>query len=348
MVPVRPSTRLVLGFVVLLLAGGVALVGRSPGSTPEDRSVAEQAVAQPAATRRVLAISLDGLNPTALRELGRERVPHLVRLLRQGAATLNARSQVELTLTLPNHTSMVTGRRIDADRGGHGVTWNEHRPGTTVQRAAGEPVSSVFTVVHRHGGSTALYATEQKLSILERSWPAAIDRTVIRQDGDGKVTRAVRRDLVRHDRAFTFLHLGLADEVGHAHGWLSAAYLDAVVRLDRLVGTLLRAARRHESLAGLVVVLTADHGGVPGTRHHDATDRRANYRVPFVVWGPGVARDDLYDLSPRYADPGRRQVGFAGEQPVRNGDLANLATDLLGLRSVPGSRWDRRQALHWR
>lgn len=299
--------------------------------------------------RQVLAISLDGFNVASLTRLGRARTPYLHMLLRRGASTRNARTQVELTVTLPNHTSMVTGRRIDASAGGHGVDWNSHRPGTTVQRAAGEPVSSVFNVVHAAGGRTAFFATEEKLSIFERSWPRAIDRNTIRQDADREVTLAALRDLRRQDRAFTFLHLGQLDETGHAHGWLRPAYLRAVMRVDRLLGLLVRAIRSDPRLSDVVVVLTADHGGVPAGRDHSDTSRFANYRVPFLVWRPGGRPADLYATSRSYADPGRRQVGFkAARQPVRNGDLANLATALLGLGPVPGSRWGADQRLRWR
>src|SRR5918998_4993950 len=62
----------------------------------------------------VLAISIDGLNPAALRRLGRTGTPHIHELMRTGASTLNARTEHELTLTLPNHTGMVTGRRVAA------------------------------------------------------------------------------------------------------------------------------------------------------------------------------------------------------------------------------------------
>ena len=92
--------------------------------------VAAPAVAQPTAgvhrvagrsaddpVNRVVAISVDGLNPRAIRVLGRSRTPNFHRMMRQGASTLNARTARELTLTLPNHTGMLTGRRIDARRG---------------------------------------------------------------------------------------------------------------------------------------------------------------------------------------------------------------------------------------
>jgi predicted AlkP superfamily pyrophosphatase or phosphodiesterase len=297
---------------------------------------------------QVLAISIDGLNPTAIRQLGRERTPTLHRLLRRGAGTLNARTQVEQTVTLPNHTSMVTGRRISAQHNGHGVTWNEDLPGTTVHEAAGEIVGSVFTAVHNVGGRTALFSTKAKFSLFDRSWPDSVDRSVIKEGRDAALVRVARRDLVARKRSFRFLHLGLADATGHAHGWMSKEYLAAVESLDHLVGTLLRTITEHDSLKRTVVVLTADHGGVPGTKNHSDVGKRANYRVPFVIWGAGVSHGDLYEMNPTYADPGREQVGFKGTQPIRNGDVANLTTDLLGIPAVSESRWNADQELSWR
>ena len=90
-------------------------------------------------------------------------------------------------------------------------------------------------------------------------------------------------------------------------------------------------------------MLTADHGG-QGAGHDDAT-KLANYRVPFMVWGPGVVHDDLYDLNPAFEDPGKRRVGFGGKQPIRNGDVANFAAYLLGLGPVPDSLWDVAQQM---
>ncbi|MBK5250040.1 MAG: hypothetical protein JJE50_11545 [Actinomycetales bacterium] len=69
--------------------------------------------------------------------------------------------------------------------------------------------------------------------------------------------------------------------------------------------------------------------------------------MPFIVWGSGVkAGADLYDLNPDYASPGKKRTSYADdEQPVRNGDVANLATDLLGLEAVPDSEHDAAQHL---
>lgn len=343
----RSLGRMIAVVATLALVLPLFLVSGCSSSAPDraaPRVVQSSAVGQ----AHVVAISLDGLNPRAIVRLGRAKLPHLHRLFDEGAGTLNARTQVEQTVTLPNHTSMVTGRRIDASRGGHGVTWNRHRPGTTVQRAAGHDVSSVFRVVHAAGRSTSMFSTKVKFSLFDRSWPRGIDRAVIREEDDATLTALFRQDLVANDRAFAFLHLGLADQTGHARGWMGSAYLAAVVRLDGLVGQVLATIESTPRLASsTVVILTADHGGVPGLREHEAATRYDNYRIPFVVWGTGVSHANLYRLNPAYRDPGTARPRFSGPQPIRNGDLANLATDVLGLGPVPGSLWNRRQLLIW-
>ncbi|PVG81074.1 hypothetical protein DDE18_19870 [Nocardioides gansuensis] len=321
-----------LGLVAPLLA--VFLAGGACGTLQEAPSAATEAPPVDA----VVAISIDGLNPAAIRWLGEAGTPTLHRLMEDGASTLNARTEFEQTETLPNHTGMVTGRRIDRSTGGHGVTWNDdRRRPRTVQAAAGHTVESVFTQVHGAGELTGLFASKTKFSLFDRSWPAAVDVSTIIED-DRRLARAVRRDLASTDRAFRFVHFALPDRTGHDKGFMSAAYLDAVRGVDRLVGTLLDAIESDPDLAGrTAVIVTSDHGG-KGPSHYQAA-RLANYRVPFFVLGPDVAAGaDLYALNPDYADPGRNRTTYADAlQPVRNGAVANLALDLLGLPPVPDS-----------
>lgn len=307
---------------------------------------------------RVVAISVDGLNPTAIRRLGRSKAPTFHRLMREGAFTLNARTAREQTRTLPNHTGMLTGRRIDARRGGHGVTVNSDT-GTTVHRTAGEYAATMFDVVHDRGGSTALFTAKRKFALYQRTWNtkgardtvgrdhglAKIDRFTVDTDNARLVTR-VTRELRRSPRTLTFLHLSLPDRAGHDHGFMGADYLRAVRQTDRLLGQILsmisaRPALRQHTL----VVLTADHGG-SGASHSKAS-KLANYRVPFMVWGPGVAAGrNLYSLNASYRSPGTTRTTYRGRQPIRNGDLANLVTDVLDLPRVPGSQFNTRRTLN--
>ena len=294
---------------------------------------------------RVLAISVDGLNTDAIRRLGTTGAPTFHRLLTEGAGTLNARTEFEQNVTLPNHTGMMTSRRVDRRHGGHGVTWDNDRRRMTVAKAAGHPVQSVFGVVHAAGERTALFSTKEKFALYKRSWPRAIDRFVVNENQTALVRRAAA-DLVATDRAFTFLHVSLPDRFGHEYGGMSAQYLNAVRRTDDNLGELLATIDSDASLsAHLVVVLTADHGFMPGRTTH--TPRvLANYRIPFVAWGPGVTAGDLYALNPDYRDPGTGRPRYAAaRQPVRNGDLGNLSLDLLGLKAIPGSELDAKQDL---
>ena len=301
------------------------------------------AAAPTGGTTRVLAISIDGLNVEALERLGHEGAPNFHRLIEEGASTLNARTEREQTITLPNHTGMLTGRRIAKDLDGHGVTWNDDRPRATVQKGAGHPVASVFSVVHRAGGSTALVSTKSKFSLFDRSWDTAIDRFRV-DEHQRALVRSARRDLVEHRRDFTFLHMSMPDQAGHEYGFMSDSYVDAVRVTDVLLGRVLATIESDPALAeDLVVILTADHGG-QGPDHSDAR-RIANYRVPFLAWGANVPAADLYALNPDYVDPGDDRPTYAGPQPVRNADVANLATDLLGLGAVPGSELDAAQDL---
>lgn len=269
-------------------------------------------------------------------------MPTLHRLVREGASTLNARTANELTTTLPNHTGIVTGRRVDASHGGHGVFWNDERLSPrTVQEATGHDVASVFSVVDSDQRDPALFTSKPKLSLFERSWPQGVDRFVMKKSNP-ELVRAARKDLVEDRRALTFLHLSLPDDMGHEHGFSSPEFDAAARRVDALLGNVVATIESRPRLReNLTLIVTADHGGrgrPPG--HFDPTEP-TTFRVPFVVWGVGVASGaDLYALNDDYRDPGGRRTRYAASRPpVRNAAAANLATRLLGLGRVPGSEF---------
>ena len=330
---------------------GLALTAAfAPTSTAASDALPAPEAAVPGGITRnqVLAISLDGFNVNVLKKVGRAGAPNLFRLFRNGASTKNARTQIEMTVTLPNHTSQVTGRPIEIGNDGHGVDWNKHIRGTTIQDDGAGDIESIFTSVHDAGRRTALFATEKKFSLWKRSWPASINRSTIVQDGDHAVAVAARRDLLNNHRAFTFVHLGAMDEAGHAHGWMSRPYLRAAKLVDAQIGILLKAIREHARLRDVTIVLTADHGGKAGEKGHAVVTEYFNYRIPFVIWGAGVDRGNLYTMNPTYADPGHGRPLFGADpQPIRNGDLANVSANLLGLNAVPGSLWGQDLSLTW-
>jgi Big-like domain-containing protein/type I phosphodiesterase/nucleotide pyrophosphatase len=311
----------------------------------------------PDGIEHVIQVSVDGLNPDAITQLGPAGTPAFHRLIAQGASTLNARTVVERTRTLPNHTSVMTGRPVSGTSG-HQVTFNDDN-GSTLAATAGSYIAGVFDTIHDRGGSTALYSGAPKLDFLDRSWNGtngALD-TIGVDNGRDKIdtylrgagsvtTPALLNQLGSDPKAFNFIHLASTDSVGHQYGFMSAQYLDAVKEVDAHIGQILDAVAGDPTLAGnTVVIVSADHGGL-GLTHEDPT-AIANYRIPFFVWGEGVAAGaDLYALNPDRADPGSTQPAYTvAVQPIRNADSADLVTELLGLGPVPGSTINADQSL---
>ena len=206
-------------------------------------------------------------------------------------------------------------------------------------------MESVFTSVHATGRGTALFATKTKFSLWQAVLALGGGPYEIRNDADRVLTSSVRRDIIDDDRAFTFVHLGHTDVVGHTRGWMSPAYLDAVRAADGYVGRILDAIADAGETGETLVVVTADHGGrVAPTRTRRCTTTTGS---PSWSSGPDVpAATDLYDLNPAYRDPGTgRPTYLQKKQPIRNGAVANLATDVLGIAAVPGSQVDALQDL---
>ena len=233
--------------------------------------------------RSVVAISIDGLNPQRT-DPARPGAPHLHRLIAHGATTLNARTEREIALTLPNHTGMVTGRASTpppAATASPGTTTGS--PPHTVQEAAGHDVASVFTVVDDAGASTALFASKTKFSLWQRSWPDAIDA-----QPSSRTTRAgprFKRDLDAVPRDFRFLHLSAPDVAGHAHGCMSAPTCAPCAAPTPGRSRHRRAAHR-PALAGRHHGPAHQRPRRPRATHDDPT----SWQLPHRVHGPGRRR----------------------------------------------------------
>jgi fibronectin type 3 domain-containing protein len=314
----------------------------------------------------VVHVSVDGLRPDAVTALGPAQAPNFHRLRGQGAFTDNARTDHDATLTLPNHSSMVTGRPV-AGAAGHGWVDNvDPLPGQTLHAKKGSYVASAWDVAHDHGRRTGLYSGKSKFSLYDASYDGdaaalqggapdvtgvdngrdKIDVTLINAD-ESVMTNAFVSAMGASPFNYAMIHYLGPDQAGHASGWLSTAYFASVRKVDAELGKILNLINGNPTLAGrTAVVLTADHGG-EGTGHSNPADPVA-YTIPFYVWGPGVtAGADLYAINAgTRQNPGTGRPGNAASpQPIRTGDVANLAMDLLGLPSVPGSVFNANQNL---
>lgn len=309
----------------------------------------------------VVIISVDGLGSTYLQQQVDEgKLPNFKRLQAESAGTLNARADFDITVTLPNHTSMVTSRRITGKEG-HNWTHNtDPAKGMTLHANKGSYIAGVFDVAHDHGLRTGLWATKTKFSL----FPFSFNATNGAPDVTGTDNGRNKLDLFVYEKSssaltdrfldtmstqpcrLSFVHFGEGDAAGHAHGWGSKPYFDALILIDQQLGRILNLLASDPALKGKTdLIVTADHGG-EGNNHGDA-EKPLDYTIPFYVWGSDVTAGDLYALNQgvRLYPVAGRPTFEAPLQPVRNGEAGNLALSLLGLPPIPGSGINPKQDL---
>jgi hypothetical protein len=327
----------------------------------------------------VVHISVDGLGGGLLRDLLATDTAgdyaNFQRLVDEGATTFEARTDYSHTTTLPNHTSMLTGRPVSQPTGQantthHGYNGNSTPGASETLHNSGNPnvsyIASVFDVVHDHGLTTALYTSKEKFILYEQSYNAAngaVD-AVPPDNGTDKIDTflylsigspdtavnmqaALVADLAASPARYNFVHYTDPDGAGHDDGWGSASYRAAVARVDDYLGGLFDVIENSVVLKDhTVIILSADHGGA-GTGH-SSPSLVTSYTIPFLVWGARVDRGtDLYVLNAATrTNPGTTRPNYNVQPgPIRNGDGANLALMLLDLPSVPGSTINSAQDL---
>lgn len=309
----------------------------------------------------VVLVSVDGLRPEAIQQLGKDQLPAFYRFREQGAWTDNARTDFDYTRTLPNHASMMTARSVTGVNG-HGQRDNDMpEPTATLHNNTGVEayVSSVFDVTHDHGLSTSLYVSKSKFILYDQSYnekSGAEDQTGA-NNGTDKIDRYLFlspdrtaealitqyvEDMSKERFNFSFLHITDTDGAGHGDRWKTPRYMKALVRVDGYLQKLFDLIDLDAQLSDTAIILVADHGGA-GRSHGDETDYE-NFRVPFYVWvsspdnaGSILAGRELYELNQSTRmDPGANRPDYSDvNQPIRNGDAANLVLELLGLPAIP-------------
>lgn len=263
-----------LGWAIAALAAAVLLT-----------AVARARVPEPPAHRatHVLIVSVDGLRPDVLL---RADAPAVRSLLARGAFTLWART-VPAAITLPSHTSMLTGVLPSH----HGVEWNSDLP---VGEARWPRVPTLFELAHRAGLTTAMAAGKSKFVALAK--PGTIDELCVPPRGktyaDSVVADSALRWLGDSRPNVLFVHLPGVDLTGHDVGWGTPQQLVAVAIADRCIGRLLARYEAIGLLDSTLVIVTADHGGAAKT--HGQPEPRSR-TIPWICAGPGVRRG--YDLS---------------------------------------------------
>lgn len=256
----------------------------------------------------VVVVSIDGLRPDmALRA----SMPTLRALMAAGAFTFWAKTTA-LSVTLPSHTSMLTG----FEPAKHGVDWNRDLP-------LREPVypakPTVLELATRAGLVTAMVAGKSKFSTLNR--PGSITHVFVPENANSSVDDETVAEhavemISRYKPALLFIHFPGVDHAGHASGWGSNEQLAAVAGADVQLGKVIRALAAAGLSDSTAIIVSADHGGAGHT--HGPDDARSRH-IPWVLTGPGVKRG--FDLT---------QIE---DREIRTEDTAATVCYLLGLQT---------------
>jgi predicted AlkP superfamily pyrophosphatase or phosphodiesterase len=273
--------------------------------------------------KHVFIISFD---QTAPENIDRAEMPLFKAMAAEGAHTWEAYTIVP-SLTLPSHTSMLTGVGVQK----HQITWNEWE--------ASKPklaVPTIFRLAKKHGLTTAMIVSKSKFKTLEQT--DSLDKFIIPDEFLSPGIAAATADVIKQLAPnLCFIHFGDPDFTGHQYGVRSPEKMKALSTCDRALGVIRAAIAAAGLTESSVIILTADHGGHDRTPEENAARAKqglapqpgthgsaesADVIIPWIAWGKGV------------------KPGFTITAPVVQYDTAATALWLLGV-PVPEHFWGR-------
>jgi predicted AlkP superfamily pyrophosphatase or phosphodiesterase len=259
-----------------LLAWCVVPVNGAKKKKADAPDAAAAPVEKPAhLTDRILIISIDGLRPDVLL---RARTPRIHALFEAGCFSFWART-TPLAITLPSHTSMLTG--VTPRK--HEIEWNKDLP---LKEPVYPKYPTLFALAKKAGYTTAMIAGKSKFDTLAvpktLDWMWLPDTT---KSEDPDVAEQAVKVIKEHKPQVMFVHFPSNDNVGHKIGWGTPEQIKAVEGADAAVGKVLDALAEAGVADQTIVIVTADHGGFGKT--HGPEDARARH-IPWIIKGKGI------------------------------------------------------------
>jgi predicted AlkP superfamily pyrophosphatase or phosphodiesterase len=233
--------------------------------------------------QHVFIISFDQGNPELIQ---RSAMPTFNGMAAEGARTWSAYTIVP-SLTLPSHTSMLTGVGPQV----HQVLWNDYQTNKGFIT-----VPTIFSLAKQHGLVTAMFVGKEKFEHLVL--PGSVDSYVWPKPEDGaqSVAKVFAAQVGTLKPNLCFIHFRDPDTAGHKYGVNSPEKIQALADCDAALKTI-KDAIAAAGLTNSVIILTADHGGhdikdktgkMVGTHGSAETD---DVKIPWVAWGQGVKKN---------------------------------------------------------
>lgn len=239
------------------------------------------------AANPIIVISIDGLRPDAISKESAKTIYSL----RESGLNFNHATTIRPSITLPAHTSMITG--IDPKK--HGIIWDYYRPDYG-------PVKFVTALELAHNAHFHVAAFVAKEKLLHLYRPNSVDRFTLTEQKGKAISEAFAEYVHQNGLPdVSFLHLPDPDNHGHLSLWMSPSYFDGVEKADEAVNSILATAQKASNKIPTIII-SADHGGF-GFGH--LLDIDENNHIPLIVNGEnipqGLVKQDgvkVYDIAP--------------------------------------------------
>lgn len=237
-------------------------------------------------SEKVLLILVDGMRPDSLKKAAH---PYIEEIKSEGSYTLKAQT-VMPSITLPCHMSLF--HSVEPAR--HGIVSNTYAPQV-------RPIDGIFEQLYNHQKKSAFFHNWQQLRDLARPWSLSYNLYISGDDHTFEESNQALTDgaieyIQQSAPDFTFLYLGLVDEVGHKHGWMSDEYIQAVYSSWECIERVSKAIPEEYT-----VIVLSDHGG--HERSH-GTDKPEDMTIPIFIKGkaakPGeiISDANIIDIAP--------------------------------------------------
>ncbi|MGN6555704.1 MAG: alkaline phosphatase family protein [Verrucomicrobiota bacterium] len=240
--------------------------------------------ADSARVHHVFIISYDQGNPDLLEKT---ELPVFRNLVSSGAHTWSAYTIIP-SLTLPSHTSMLTGVGPQV----HQILWNDYAPAKGLVQ-----VPTIFSLAKKQGLVTAMVVGKEKFKHL--LLPGSVDRFVWPQPEDDAqaVAKAFASEVIQLKPNLCFIHFRDPDTLGHKFGSHSPEKIQGLKDCDVALKTIRDAIAAAGIADDSVIIITADHGshdvknalGKVGGTHGSAEPE--DVKIPWVASGKGVKKD---------------------------------------------------------
>jgi len=241
---------------------------------------------------KVLLIIVDGMRPDSM-----HNIPFAQKFIKKSNYTLNG-TTVFPSVTLPCHMSLF--HSVVPER--HGITTNTYIPQV-------RPINGICEQLRIAKKTCAFFYNWEELRDLSR--PGSLEYSffasgdiysykeaniIIAQKFIEYINSASRNALPD----FVFLYFGYVDWAGHAYGWMSNEYLQAVCEswdcIEKITAYL---------PDSYTTFITSDHGG--HERSH-GTDQNEDMIIPFIINGPCFNENkelkniNIIDIAPTIVD----------------------------------------------